>query len=180
MRPETLAAIERRSAAPSFRTALEAALRVAARDRHMEIEQGQSSGATKTRAKLARLAADLESVRQRLGDWLGHEYAEAWPAGDFDADRDAVRRLHHAAVLALVEAPVPRKRAKVALPKLAYLVVRAMREHALSVSSTKNGAAVELLTALAAEAGIALSPERYSAAIAAAVKLNKSAESAPG
>lgn len=178
MKPETLAAIERLSTAPTFREALATAVQVAARHRLMEAERGQSSGAGKTRDELARLAADLASVRQRLGDWLAHEYAEAWPAGDFDADREAVRRLESAALLALAEAPEARKRTKDALPTLAFLVVRAMDSHGLAVTSTKTGPAVELLATLAAEAGIVLSAERYSAAIRAAVKLNKSAESA--
>jgi len=178
MRPETLAAVERLSTAPTFRAALETAVRVAARHRRMEAERGQASGANKTRAELARLAADLESVRQRLGDSLAHEYAEAWPAGDFDADREAVRRLHSAALLALAEVPEARKRTKDALPTLAFLVVQAMNSHGLAVASTKTGPAVELLAALAAEAGIVLSDERYSVAIGAAVKLIKSAESA--
>ena len=176
MKPETLAAIERLSAAPSFRAALETAVQVAARHRQIEAERGQASGANVARAELAKLAADLASVRQRLGDWLAYEHGEAWPAADYDADRAALRRLHYAAVLALAEAPEPRKRSKDALPKLAFLVVKAMHSHGLSATSTKTGAAVELLAALAAEAGIVLSAERYSAAIGVAVKLIKSAE----
>lgn len=179
MKAGTIAAIEALSQAPSLRHALEVAARIAASQHANDVRRGQSSSANDERAELRCLVDDLGSLRERLSrPLLGVAHAACWPAADYAADLEALRRLHYAAVFALGSVPPARRGSKSALPTLAYRVVKALQAHGLPVATTVDGAPVRLLVMLAAEAGIALSPATCKNALARAVKAIKWADSA--
>ena len=133
-------------------------------------ELGQGTGRAARVAENDALAGHLRAVCAALdARRLDVEHAEAWPAADYDADREAVRRLAQTvAIEHAVALEMPAKGRKRALPMAAMLLAQACERQGTRPT-------LKMLREVTQRAGIVLSDDALTKALAA-VKGKKSPE----
>lgn len=140
----------------------------------MDRERGASTGRAKAIRDAQRLADLLAELRARIDrDELAGEYLLASPGADFEADREAVRRMHYAAVAGIgIAKAIPPRGTKHALDVAAHLIAK----HPTVFNGAQPLAA---LREVCAQAGIVVTDRRLQQALTRAVNEIKSTEKPP-